>query len=97
MKITPSSSITFQVFFEKGIDPLHVAAAKGQVDMVRRLIRWVAAGMARNEGSSNENECCMEGSFILFGISQHALIQIVLLLFTKYTVNNTNKYECKKY
>ena len=69
MKITPSSSITFQVFFEKGIDPLHVAAAKGQVDMVRRLIRWVADGRARNEGSSYENEYCMEGSFILFGIA----------------------------
>ena len=41
MKITfIFDDLTFQVFFEKGIDPLHVAAAKGQVDIVRELIRW---------------------------------------------------------
>ena len=28
-----------EVFLERGVDPLHVAAAKGQVDIVRRLIR----------------------------------------------------------
>ena len=28
------------VFLERGVDPLHVAAAKGQVDIVRRLIRF---------------------------------------------------------
>ena len=29
-----------EVFLERGVDPLHVAAAKGQVDIVRRLIRF---------------------------------------------------------
>ena len=31
-----------EVFLERGVDPLHVAAAKGQVDIVRRLIRFDA-------------------------------------------------------
>merc|ERR1719369_166918 len=39
------------LFLEKGIDPLHVAAAKGQLDIVRRLIRF-GCDVDRRRGES---------------------------------------------